>query len=129
MNEPPTARVVRFLATRPWARALAQAGAALYLPVALVYLVGPVGDCAHCARLYLLLSPALPGFIAGMALPRAVQQGPRIALAAATSALLCALVAWAFHALGPRGRTALACAVGALSLWNAWALSALMRAL
>ena len=55
--------------------------------------------------------------------------GLRFAGPVLLSALLCALVAWAFHALGPRGRTALACAVGALSLWNAWALSALMRAL
>lgn len=45
-----------------------RAALALWLPALLPFLCGPLTECGHCVRLYLLCLPLLPGFLPPMLL-------------------------------------------------------------
>lgn len=67
-------------------RSLARAAAILWLPAGLPLFLGPLSECGHCVRIYWMVVPIVPGFIARMVVPDAVG----IALAAVLTLLLLA---------------------------------------
>ncbi|MGE3175459.1 MAG: hypothetical protein AB7O97_22745 [Planctomycetota bacterium] len=80
------------------ARALRHAALALWLPALLPFAIGPLRECDHCVRQYLLWAPVGPGILPAVAFTQGTLG--MVAVAAVTTLLLLAGLTAGIRALG-----------------------------